>query len=63
MLHMRLLKKTKERNAAVEHKWDEVHVAYGIAVFDPTHDSAVSDTIRRADKAMYENKSKMKTDG
>ena len=58
-----LEKKQTERNSAVEYKWEEVHVAYGIAVFDPVHDSGVSDTIRRADKAMYENKNKTKSDG
>ncbi|MBO4449192.1 MAG: transporter substrate-binding domain-containing protein [Clostridiales bacterium] len=55
-----LEKRQKERNAAVENKWDETHIAYGIAVYDPKHDSAVSDTIRRADKAMYENKNQSK---
>ncbi|MCR5287282.1 MAG: GGDEF domain-containing protein [Saccharofermentans sp.] len=58
-----LEKKQTERDSAVEYKWEEVHVAYDIAVFDPVHDSGVSDTIRRADKAMYENKNKMKSDG
>ena len=40
----------------VENKWEEVHIAMGVAVYDPQHDGAVSDTVRRADKIMYENK-------
>ena len=42
--------------AAAESKWDEVRVALGIAVYDPEKDGSVSDTVRRADKIMYENK-------
>ena len=45
-----------------EHKWDEIHIAVGISVYDPHHDSSVNDTIHRADKAMYENKRKIKAD-
>lgn len=37
-------------------KWEEVHVALGVAVCDPDEDGSVSDTVRRADKLMYENK-------
>ena len=37
-------------------KWEEVHIAFGIAVYDPQIDSLVSDAARRADKIMYENK-------
>ena len=39
-----------------EHKWEEVHIALGIANYDPHCDTSVNDTIRRADKIMYENK-------
>ncbi len=35
---------------------EEVHVALGVAVCDPDEDGSVSDTVRRADKLMYENK-------
>ena len=49
-----------EINEAAENKWDEVHVAFGIAVYDPGLDVAVNDTVRRADKIMYENKRKEK---
>ena len=37
---------------AAGNKWDEVH----IAVYDPQQDSSVSDTARRADSIMYDNK-------
>ena len=39
-----------------EHNWDEVHVALGIAVYDPDRDRTAGDTVRRADKIMYDNK-------
>jgi PleD family two-component response regulator len=39
-----------------EHEWDEVHVALGVAVYDPEVDYSATDTERRADKIMYENK-------
>ena len=45
-----------EINASAENKWDEVHVAYGIAVYDASLDDSVNDTSRRADRIMYENK-------
>ena len=46
----------KASRAAAENKWDEVHVALGIAVYDPELDGSVNDTVRRADRLMYENK-------
>ena len=46
----------EEISASAENKWDEVHVALGIAVYDPENDHSVNDTVRRADKLMYENK-------
>ena len=42
--------------AEAENPWDEVSVARGVAVYDPKTDPAVIDTVRRADKIMYENK-------
>ena len=41
---------------AALNQWEEPRVAFGIAVYDPELDDTVSDTIRRADKIMYENK-------
>lgn len=46
----------EEMCAAAKNKWEEVHVAVGIAVYDPQTDQSVNDTVRRADKVMYENK-------
>ena len=46
----------KEINAKAENGWEEVHVAFGIAVNDKEDDDTVNDTARRADKIMYENK-------
>ena len=43
-------------NASAENDWDEVHVAIGVAMYDPDLDRSVSDTARRADRMMYENK-------
>ena len=50
----------KEICASVQHKWEEVNVAMGIATYDPKIDAAVVDTVRRADKMMYENKRSQK---
>ena len=36
--------------------WNRVDVARGMAVYDPKEDQSVTDVVRRADKAMYENK-------
>ena len=43
-----------------KNNWEEIHIAYGFAEFDPKQDPTVSDAARRADKIMYENKRKMK---
>ena len=45
-----------EINRLAENEWDEVNVAIGIADYDPSIDGTVIDTMRRADKMMYENK-------
>ena len=37
-------------------EWEAPHVAMGIAEYDPELDKYVEDTLRRADKIMYENK-------
>ena len=42
--------------AAAENEWERVRVSMGMAVFDADADPSVSDTVRRADKFMYENK-------
>ena len=43
-----------------ENKWEEPRISIGMADFDPEQDEVVNDTIRRADKDMYENKQKTK---
>ncbi|MBR4581197.1 MAG: transporter substrate-binding domain-containing protein [Lachnospiraceae bacterium] len=54
----------EERQAVINeeatNKWEQVNVAYSIAVFDPEIDHSVSDAARRADKIMYENKRRIK---
>ena len=59
-LIVQFYKTQKEICESAENNWDEVHIAMGIAVYDPENDSSVNDTIRRADKLMYENKRKGK---
>ena len=46
--------------AAALNRWEEVHAAMGVAVFDPQTDSYVIDCVRRADKIMYANKQSRK---
>ena len=36
--------------------WERLSVARGMAVYDPREDESAYDVVRRADKAMYENK-------
>ena len=45
-----------EISASTANKWEQVHIARGIAVYDQRNDKYVIDVVRRADKAMYENK-------
>jgi diguanylate cyclase (GGDEF)-like protein len=49
-----------ETNDSAKNPWEQVKVSYGISVYDPEHDGAVIDVVRRADKNMYENKRKRK---
>lgn len=53
-------KKRQEITSSAENKWDEIHIAIGIAVYDPENDASVSDTARRADRIMYDNKRMIK---
>ena len=43
-------------NASTDNRWEQVHISMGFAEYDPTHDIDVYDVVRRADKAMYDNK-------
>ena len=45
-----------EISVSAKHEWEQVHVAMGIAVYDPQKDRSINDVIRRADEIMYENK-------
>ncbi len=53
-------KASAETRENQKNPWDQVHVAMGIAEFDPARDHSVIDTMRRADKMMYTNKRKNK---
>ena len=48
--------KSAEISAFAKGPWEEVHVAVGVAAFDPAVDHSVEDVIRRADQLMYDNK-------
>ena len=50
----------EERNQVKEQLWEQVHVACGMAVFDPEADVSFRETVHRADERMYENKHEMK---
>lgn len=43
-------------SASAADRWDQVSVAFGVAVYDPATDGSVKELIQRADKLMYENK-------
>ena len=49
-------KASAEKTGSTGNLWEQVHIAMGVAVFDPLQDSSVIDTVRRADKIMYTNK-------
>ena len=49
-------KEGRRINAENENQWKQIHIALGVAVFDPEVDRYVIDTVRRADKIMYTNK-------
>ncbi len=46
----------KDICASTENRWEQVHIARGIAVYDPQTDAHAIDTVRRADSIMYTNK-------
>ena len=48
--------KRAEINASAVNPWEQVHITMGCSDFDPGNDRAVIDTVRRADKDMYERK-------
>ena len=46
--------------ASAENQWEQVHIAMGVADYDPKADTSPTDVVRRADKLMYANKRKRK---
>lgn len=44
------------KREAAENRWEQVDIAQGMATYDSEVDRSVDETIRRADKLMYENK-------
>ena len=59
----RFEKESEAINAENEDQWKQVHVAMGIAEYDPEKDHYVIDTVRRADKSMYTDKQGRKERG
>ena len=49
-------------NSTADNEWYRVHTAMGIATYDPQLDNDVLETIRRADKMMYDNKQNGRVD-
>ena len=47
-------------NSTASSAWEEVRITMGLAVYEPGTDHAVIDTVRRADKRMYESKREKK---
>ena len=56
VLTERFRRSMEEISAAADNDWEQVHVAMGIAVYDPKYDRNVNEVVRRADQIMYENK-------
>ena len=54
------LQRRKAQCAEAGNRWEKVHVAMGVAVYDPLIDHSVIDTVRRADKIMYADKRERK---
>ena len=52
--------RTKVENAKATRPQDVVHVAVGVAFYDPAADKTVQDVFNRADAMMYESKQAMK---
>ena len=46
--------------ASTENQWEQVHIAMGVADYDPKVDTSPTNVVRRADKLMYANKRKRK---
>ena len=49
-------RQSRASSEAAGESWEQARVSMGIAVFDPSVDASLNDAMRRADKAMYEQK-------
>ena len=49
-------KSAEEICASTDNEWEQARVALGMAEYDHHSDTSIDDVVRRADKAMYENK-------
>ena len=61
-LIMQLNRAEEVVNSARNNQWEQIHISKGIADYDPETDKTVADTIRRADKFMYADKRRRKTE-
>lgn len=59
-LMRRFEKESEAANASAGNDWEKVRTSKGMAEYDPETDKQVYDTVRRADKIMYENKREQK---
>lgn len=58
---LKLFARTQEEIKKTEgNPWKMVSVSVGVATYNPKNDASVADTMRRADKLMYEDKAKKK---
>ena len=48
------------KKAASSENWERVDAAIGYSVFDPAADTDTADVFERADRAMYEDKMRIK---
>ena len=51
---------SEETCSSTTNQWEQVHMALGVADYDPKEDHSVIDTVRRADKIMYLDKKQHK---
>ena len=51
---------TEKTRTDNENRWEQIYMAMGMADYDPQTDRLLDDTLRRADKNMYENKRLLK---
>ena len=47
-------------NSSAANAWEEVHITMGLSTYEAENDRAAIDTVRRADRDMYENKREKK---